>query len=85
MDGKLLPYDCSRCIGVSTDEGELVHPCNTCRRVLWAKPSGGMSPWFTQPPRKGNECPSHWPVEERMNRDQLERMERRNARDRCED
>jgi len=60
-----LAYDCCRCVGVSTDEGELVNPCNTCRRVLWAKPSGPRSPWFIEPPRAPHgECASHWPIKD---------------------
>lgn len=59
-----LPFDVTRCVGVSTDEGELVMPCNTCRRVLWATPYGRMSPWFAEPPRKNFTCSEYWSVEE---------------------
>lgn len=51
-----LPFDDCRCTGVSTDEGELVAPCNTCRRVLEAQPSGPRTPWFAEPPISGSEC-----------------------------
>lgn len=57
-----FPFDNTRCVGVSADDGTLVTPCDTCRRLLWAKPSGPRSPWFVEPPRKGQECHEHWPI-----------------------
>lgn len=51
-----LPADITRCPGVSTDEGELVSPCNRCRRFLEAKPAPLRSPWMLYAPRVGNEC-----------------------------
>ena len=59
-----MPFDCTRCVGVSNDEGELVHPCNKCRRVLWAKPAGPRSPWFSEQPRQtgGARCDALWKV-----------------------
>lgn len=60
-----LPFDCCRCSGVLEDgEDTLVSPCNTCRRVLWAEPSGPRSPWFVDPPLYDGRCDSHWPTEE---------------------
>lgn len=58
-----LPYDCTRCAGVSSDEGELVAPCRNCRRLLWANPSGPRSPWLMTPPRTAHgTCEAHWPT-----------------------
>lgn len=57
-----LAYDCCRCVGVK-EYGELVEPCNTCRRVLWAEPSGPRSPWYITPPRtEHGTCDGCWPT-----------------------
>lgn len=54
-----LPYDVARCVGVSADDGYLVKPCSSCRRLLEAKPQGEWTPWI-DPPRKGwNDCPQY--------------------------
>ena len=45
------PRYITRCPGVSTDEGELVPPCNRCRRAAPLR-----SPWYLYPPRVGNDC-----------------------------
>jgi len=62
----VLPFDCSRCVGVSTDEGELVSPCNQCRRILWAKPQGPRSPWIAPERNAHGHCPNFWSVNERV-------------------
>jgi hypothetical protein len=61
----VLPADCTRCVGVSTDEGELVAPCNTCKRILWARPTPERAIWVGRPPRdKLGRCPLHWHIEQ---------------------
>lgn len=62
---KPFPADCARCVGVSTDEGELVAPCNTCKRILYAKPVPKRAVWIPRPPRdRFGRCPLHWHIEE---------------------
>ena len=46
-----LAFDMCRCHAVSNDEGEVVAPCNTCRRYLQRQPAGPRSPWFVDAPR----------------------------------
>ncbi len=60
----VIPFDCTRCEGVRDEDGLLVHPCNKCRRVLWAEPASNNSPWFTFPPRekKGAKCTALWRI-----------------------
>ena len=60
-----FPADCARCVGISTDEGELVHPCNTCKRVLLARPVPKKAVWIPKPPRdRFGRCPLHWHMKE---------------------
>jgi hypothetical protein len=59
-----LPFDICRCVAVSTDEGEVVSPCNTCRRYLERQPAGPRSPWFVDPPRTNYGCEYHMPKEQ---------------------
>ena len=51
-----LPADVTRCVGSSTDEGELVPPCDRCRRVLEAKPLEMGVPWMLFPPLDRDGC-----------------------------
>jgi len=60
----VLPADCVRCVGVSTDEGKLVAPCNTCRRVLWARPAPSNAHWVVPPRDRLGRCFLHWHLEE---------------------
>ena len=60
---ELLPKDCTRCGGVSTDEGELVHPCNTCKRVLWARPAPKGSVWVIPPRDRLGRCHLYWHID----------------------
>lgn len=58
-----FPADCSRCVGVSID-GKLVSPCNTCKRVLLARPAPERAVWIAPPRDSLGRCPLHWHMEE---------------------
>ena len=59
-----FPADCSRCVGVSNDEGQLVAPCNTCKRTLLAKPLPPFPIWVHPARDAQGKCFLHWDMED---------------------
>lgn len=55
-----IAYDMCRCVGAKDESGQVVDPCNKCRRFLEKEPSGPRSPWFVEPPLKDGKCMYLW-------------------------
>lgn len=60
-----LPFDVSRCVSVSNDEGQLVSPCNNCRRYLEREPSGEKTHWMSAPRQGNGTCLYYMKTEEK--------------------